>query len=476
MKNAYRKLVINMLLFSISSFGTKVIGFLLVPLYTSYLTTGDYGTADMLNTIVHLVLPIFSVDIADGVIRFVLEKKNKDSSVLFAAMKVISLGSIALLLMLLSIRAAGLIAIPDKYYGFIFLSFLFTSLYNTFVNYLKGKERINNLVIAGLMCSLLNAVCNILFLTRFGMGVDGYLLANLLAIAAPMFYLLICAWHYGYLNFKDVVADKKIEKEMLLYSAPLILNGLAWWVNNSLDRLFVTFICGVGANGLLAVAYKIPSILSMVQTIFNQAWTLSAIQEFDPEDRKGFMGKIYSYYGGAMTVSSSAILLLNVPLAKLLYANDFFAAWQYTGMLIIAHLFGGLSVCISGVFNAVKDTRTLAATTMAGGLSNVIMNALLIPYIGVLGAAIATMLSNLMVWIWRMHKVRSYINLRINLKRDTISYLLVVIQCLAGLSINHMYYIQAMICGLIVILYRKEINLVLKHGVYKLLRLRKPYK
>ena len=476
MKNAYRKLVINMLLFSISSFGTKVIGFLLVPLYTSYLTTGDYGTADMLNTIVHLVLPIFSVDIADGVIRFVLEKRNKDSSVLFAAVKVISLGSIALLLMLLSIRAAGLIAIPDKYYGFIFLSFLFTSLYNTFVNYLKGKERINNLVIAGLMCSLLNAVCNILFLTRFGMGVDGYLLANLLAIAAPMFYLLICAWHYGYLNFKDVVADKKIEKEMLLYSAPLILNGLAWWVNNSLDRLFVTFICGVGANGLLAVAYKIPSILSMIQTIFNQAWTLSAIQEFDPEDRNGFMGKIYSYYGCAMTVSSSAILLLNVPLAKLLYANDFFAAWQYTGMLIIAHLFGGLSVCISGVFNAVKDTRTLAATTMAGGLSNVIMNALLIPYIGVLGAAIATMLSNLMVWIWRMHKVRSYINLKINLKRDAMSYLLVVIQCLAGLSVNHMHYIQAMICGLIVILYRKEINLVLKHGVYKLLRLRKPYK
>lgn len=474
MKSAYKKLGTNILLFSISSFGTKLIGFLLIPLYTNCLTTEEYGTADMLYTIVQLAVPIFSVDIADGVIRFVLDKRQKDSSILFTALKVVSFGSVALFLLMLGVRATKLFPVPDKYYGFIFLNFVFTSLYNTFVNYLKGKERIKNLVFAGLMCSLLNAVCNILFLTRFDMGVDGYLLAHLLAVAVPLVYLLVCVLHYGYLNLVCIAASRELEKEMLLYSAPLILNGLAWWANNSLDRIFVTVICGVGANGLLAVAYKIPSILSMLQTIFNQAWSLSAIQEFDSEDKNGFIGHIYSYYGCAMTISSSIILLLNVPLASILYASDFFAAWKYTGMLIIAHLFGGLSVCISGVFNAVKDTKTLAVTTMVGAIVNIALNAALIPCIGVQGAVIATMLSNLVVWMWRMHKVRTYIKLKIKIKRDFASYILVIVQCLIGLSTEHMYAIQALICLLIIIMYRAEIIIVLKRGL-TLLRLRNPH-
>lgn len=471
--NAYKKLANNMVLFFISSFGTKIIGFLLVPLYTSYLTTGEYGIADMLNTIVSLVVPVFSVDIADGVIRFILEKKDKDIEVLFVALKVIALGSIALILILWGLGKVGFVTIPEQYYGYIFLSFLCRSLYNTFSNYLKGKEHVNNVVIAGIMSSLINAICNILFLTKFRIGVEGYLVAHLLGVAIPMIYLFICTLNYGYLNFKAFSTDKNLEKEMLRYSAPLILNGVSWWLNNSIDKVIVTFICGASANGLLSVAYKIPSIMSTMQTIFNQAWTLSAIQEFDSKDSKGFVGRIYSLYGCAMTILSSIVLLLNVPLAKLLYANDFFVAWKYTGMLVIAHLFGGLSVCISGVFNAVKDTKTLAITTMIGGIVNVLMNIVLIPYMGVLGATIATMLSNMIVWMCRILKVRSYIKLKFSFRRDIISYLCAIMQCVVGLSNNHMYSIQFLLCGIIIILYRTEIALILKYGINKLKHIKK---
>ena len=74
MEKAYKKLGTNIGLFAISSFGTKIINFLLVPLYTSYLSTAEYGTVDMLTTIAQLLLPIFSLDIADSVIRFTLDK------------------------------------------------------------------------------------------------------------------------------------------------------------------------------------------------------------------------------------------------------------------------------------------------------------------------------------------------------------------------------------------------------------------
>lgn len=457
-------------MFAISSFGTKIIGFLLVPLYTNYLTTAEYGTADMLSTILSILVPVLSIDIADGVIRYVLDKRYESSSVLLIAIKTIVAGSLVLFLVLTCIRAADLLDIPNFYYVFLFLSFVSTCLYNTFVNYLKGRERIRVLVIAGLMCSLLNAGCNILFLTKLGWGVNGYLLASVLSTALPMLYLVACTWHYKYLKVRGVRIDKELQKQMFVYSAPLILNGLAWWVNNSLDRVFVTFICGLSANGLLAVAYKIPSILSMLQTIFNQAWSLSAIQEFNPEDKNGFIGKVYSYYGCAMTISCSVILLFNVFLARMLYANDFFVAWEYTGMLIIANLFGGMSVCISGVFNAVKDTKTLATTTVIGGGVNTILNAILIPILGVQGAVIATMISNVVVWLWRMHKVRSYITLNIRLIRDAISYALVLVQCSVGLSESHLYFLQILICACIVTLYRSELAHIWQFVVTRMLK------
>lgn len=472
MNVAYRKLGTNILMFAISSFGTKIIGFLLVPLYTSFLTTTEYGIADMLYTILSIILPVFSIDIADGVIRYVLDKNYRDSSVLLVAIKMIFLGSLVLVLSLGLVRVTSYLSIPNQYYGFLFLNFVFTSLYNIFVNYLKGKERIKNLVVAGLMCSLLNAGGNILFLTKLGMGVNGYLLANVISVAMPMLYLVICSWRYGYLNFDKLHVNKQLEKEMLVYSAPLILNGLAWWMNNSLDRVFVTIICGMSANGLLAVAYKIPSILSMLQTIFNQAWSLSAIKEFDPKDKDGFIGKVYSYYGCAMTITSSALLLVNVILAKILFANDFFEAWRYTGMLVIANLFGGLSVCISGVFNAVKDTRTLAITTSMGGIVNAVLNAILIPQIGVQGAVFATMISNLVVWGWRMHKVRSYITLNLRIMRDILSYILIITQSIMGLARNHLYIVQIVVCICIATMYRHELIHIVEIGVSRVKKLK----
>lgn len=458
MGGAYKRLGKNILLFSISSFGTKIIGFLLVPLYTNYLTTAQYGVADMLYTIVSILVPVFTVDIADGVIRYVLDKRFNTKSVFTVAIRVTLVGSAVLCGLLLIVRNLPWFDFPDLYYVFLFLNFLCTSFYNTMVNYLKGEERIHNIVIGGLIVSFLNAGCNIVFLTKFDMGVEGYLFAHVLSVAVALLYLLICTWRYGYLKFDDLKIDTVLEKEMLIYSAPLILNGLAWWINNSLDRFFVAFICGVSANGLLAVAYKIPSILSMIQTIFNRAWSLSVIKEFDSKDKSGFIGNIYSYYGCAMSICSSVILLANVFIARLLYANDFFVAWQYTGMLIIANLFGGLSVCISGVFNAVKDTKTLAMTTVVGAGLNTVMNAIFIPALGVQGAVIATMLSTLIVWIVRMVKVRSYIKINLHMTRNVVSYVLLIVQCIIGLTESHMYLLQSVILALQLVLYKTEIE------------------
>ena len=212
--------------------------------------------------------------------------------------------------------------------------------------------------------------------------------------------------------------NQELEKQMIKYSTPLIINGVSWWINNSLDRLFVTSICGVDANGLLAVAYKIPSILVMFQTIFNQAWTMSVVQEYDRADKQGFLSKTYSVFSFVLSVVCGMILLFNIPIAKLLYAKGFYEAWQYSGFLVLSQLFSALSICISGVFDAVKDSKTLAWSTMLGAGINTILNTILIPPLGILGAVLATLIAHIIIWIYRMVKANTYIQLKIYIIRD----------------------------------------------------------
>lgn len=135
------------------------------------------------------------------------------------------------------------------------------------------------------MCSALIIGCNILFLVVFQWGLTGYFLANIIGPSLQSIYLL---GRVGLHGVNPYGADRNLEREMLSYSRPMIANSIAWWVNNVSDRYVVTFFCGVAVNGIYSVASKIPSILSVVQSIVGQAWTISAVEEFDPDDSNGF--------------------------------------------------------------------------------------------------------------------------------------------------------------------------------------------
>lgn len=462
MKRAYKKLGTNIGLFAISSFGTKILNLVLVPLYTNCLSTAEYGTADLLTTVLQLVIPIFTLNIAGAVIRFLLDKNSDDTLILGIGLKVTFLGSALLIAIAFGINSIGVLSIPTSYILFIIISFFFNGLYTVLTNFFRGKDKIVDIVIAGFINTFINCGSNIILLLVMHMGIEGYLWSMILGIVFPVIYLIYKVKKYKYVRLSAFRRNQELENQMIKYSTPLIVNGVSWWINNSLDRLFVTSICGVDANGLLAVAYKIPSILVMFQTIFNQAWTMSAVQEFDKVDKHGFLSKTYSVFGFVISIMCGMILLFNIPIAKLLYAKDFYEAWQYSGFLVLSQLFSALSICISGVFDAVKDSKTLAWSTMLGAGINTILNAILIPLSGILGAVLATFIAHIIIWIYRMVKANTYIQLKIHIIRDLIVYLLLTLQCIIGRTSSHIYGLQIFIVIFIVFLYRNEEKMVFR--------------
>ena len=257
---------------------------------------------------------------------------------------------------------------------------------------------------------------------------------------------------------------------MLSYSKPLIANALAWWVNNASDRYIVIFFCGLAANGVYSVASKIPSILNVCQSIFNQAWELSAVKDFDPNDESGFFAKTYRTYNCLMTIVCSIIIVFDKFLAKILYAQNFYDAWKYVPWLTIAILFGAMSGYIGGFFSAVKNSKVFAVSTVVGAISNIVLNIIFTPVIGPMGAAIATTICYGEVFFIRFFQSRKYIKLKINVVRDVCSYILLVVQAIALCIIKNEIFMYGVVIGLflvVVVCYVADMKLVLSKLVHR---------
>lgn len=453
----YSYLAKNTMLFTISSFGSKILVFLLVPLYTSILSTTDYGIADTVTTTASLAIYVFTLNIQDAVLRFAIDRGNNPEQCLTFGLRVLCYGSIAFGAILSGLSLLNPFGWGKHIYLFLFLQFFVVALNYIFSYYLRAIDKVKEVAISGIITTLVTIICNIILLLIVSLGINGYLISM---VAGSLLSSVYCNIIIGRSPVSLLLSsvDKSIKRQMLVYSIPLIFNAVAWWMNNSIDKYFVIWMIGQAQNGLLAVSYKIPTIMTAFHTIFFQSWNLSAIKEFDPEDKDGFFSKTYTMYNSCLVLICSGLIVLNIPIASVLFAKDFFIAWNYSSVLLLSIVFSALAGFVGSVFTAVKNSKVFAISTVTTAVANCFLNLIMIPVWGVMGAVIATCISFWMIWAIRLICSRKYIKWRIQLGRDIAAYCLLIIQICAEHSENHLYLLQVIIFGFLIFLYRAEFN------------------
>lgn len=459
----YKYLLKNIGLLTLSNFATKLLSFFLVPLYTSVLTTGQYGTYDLFNTTIGVLIPILTLNILDAVLRFGMDKAYDKDAIVTLSTKWLGISTLFVALCLIANHFITVIPILDKYKLYFFLMFFTQAFSGIITSYARGTDHVASLSVSSVIASAATILANIIFLIPLKLGLPGYFLANIIGPFIQCVYLCIRLKVWRNLKWRRDFSTN--EKEMLKYSSPMIANSVSWWINNVSDRYIVTWFCGISVNGIYSVSTKIPSILNIFQTIFNQAWALSAVKDFDPKDKGDFFANTYRTYNGLMVLVCSGIIATDRILAKFLYLGKFYVAWKYVPFLTIAIVFGALTGYLGGFFTAVKDSKVYATSTIWGAVVNIILNFMLVPYLGALGASISTAVCYVVVWVIRLLQSRKYIKLRINLKRDIFTYILLVAQTIVLLLLPdniEMYIIQFVIICLIILLYMKDILYVIK--------------
>lgn len=464
----YKYLIKNMGLLTLSNFAIKLLSFFLVPLYTNILSTSDYGTYDLFNTTVSLLIPLLTVNIQEAVLRFSMDKDTNPNAIWYIGCRYSSISCIVVIVALVFNHITGLLPSLKQYEFEFFFLYLFTTFTGLMLYFARGLGRVADLSIAGVIASAVTIFCNIIFLVFLKLGITGCFLATILGLAAQLIYLLVRAKIWK--NVKYYKDDVPLRIDMVNYSKPMIANAISWWVNNASDRYIVTWICGIAVNGIYSVSYKIPSIMSILQSIFSQAWTLSATKEFDREDKDNFFINIYNSYNFLLIISCSALIIIDKPLAKILFAKDFYSAWQYVPFLMISTIFSGMATFLGGILSALKKSNLFAKSSVITAIINTILNIILVFMIGPVGSAISTLVAYFLMWLIRLEQVKDFINLRVNIKRDLIAYLILVVQSVALLVINvdsifNWYQIGFFI--MLLILYYQELKTIIGKFIIK---------
>lgn len=453
--NKYKYLLKNIGLMTISNFGSKILSFLLVPLYTNVLSTEEYGIYDFYAITVFLLTPILSLNIVEAVLRFSLDsKKDKTKIFTIGFYKCIVAVCICSILIIINMTL-NVVDVLNKYPLFFILYFTLSLFSDLILQYARGLERLKDVAIAGIISSITMLCFNVLLLVVFNWKLEGFFIANCLSFFSVIIFLSLRIKIWQSILLK---ADLKIiKKEMISYSTPMILNSIGWWVNNVANKYIVIFLCGVAANGIFSVAYRIPSILVLFQTIFNQAWTVSAVKEFN-KNNSSFYLNIYNAYNMGMVIVCSILILFNKTIAYILFANDFYLAWQYAPFLMLAVVFNSLAVLLGGIFSAAKKSEVYAKTTMIGAVVNIVLGLILVFGMGVIGAAIATMIANIIVWLMRLKETKKIIQFDINIKLHIISYIILLIQVVIILFIEKTWLmiILELSCLILIIMLYKD--------------------
>lgn len=456
-----KTLLKNTGIFAVSNLSSKLLVFLMLPLYTNVLTTTEYGQVDLVVSVVSLMLPFATLGMHEAALRFVMDKDYDQKFVFTTSVTLLAIGLIALGMLYPLFAISHLVG---NLVAFVYIISIPNYYYTLLSAFARGVDKVFHTGVAGVLASLVLVISNVMGLLVFRAGMVGYLLSYALSYMVAGMYLLIVAGLYRYFSINCLTKSNiQLVWTMLKYSIPLIPNRIAWWFNNTANRYVINLIMGPSSVGIYSAAIKIPTILDSIQSIFGQAWLLSAVQEIDSDDCKEYYRKNFHLFCCLLIVGCSALIACKDLIASVLLGAEFRSAAGYSSMLLISSVLGGMVSFSSAIFNAHKQNTPLLISAILGAFISVSGCLLLTPIIGLYGAVIANNISYALIWILLASSMRKRFCLVLSSKTINLGIILVVAQSIGAIVATGILLIclQLWCVVLVLFVWRKYIVAVL---------------
>jgi len=410
-KGAYKELKRNTQIIAIANIGSKAIAFILAPLYSYYLSTSQYGTMDLITTTVGLIMPFFCLDIFEATFRYSNDSEYDKDKVLSSSLAVCIPGVIVSLIVLI---CSVIVAKGNDLISYSIVYIALGAFINIVSQFARGNKEMKVFASAGVINSVILLISNAIFLIVLRLQLNGWLISYLIAQLATAIYLVFRCKVFNRFRIKNI--DKRYISIFLKFCAPLIPTAAMWWVMNASDRYMITFFLGASFNGIYAAANKLPTILSVFENVFYQSWQTTAISTMENKEKDRFYSNVFNKYLLFLTVGVLGLLLVGKPLLTHLFAKDYDSAWIPLAPLIVSVLIHALSGNLGSLYSVFKSTKGALYSTVFGAITNIALNIILIPILGIWGASITTLTGYIVTLVYRWFDVRKFVNLQLEKK------------------------------------------------------------
>ena len=463
--NKNKELVKNTIIIFIGKFCTQFITLLLLPLYTHFLSTEDYGYIDLIQTYLTFFIPLILLKIDAGIFRFLIDARKSEEE----KNKIITNGIFIMFVELIISTILFAVAVKIfsiKYSILIVMNLISLSVLTFLLQIVRGIGKNKQYSFSSIIAAIVTIVLNLIFLVGFHKNGKYVLIASLISNIICTIYLLIV--NKILKNVKIKYIDKKIIKDLLKYSIPMIKNELSWWIVHVSDRTIISYALGVAANGIYSVSCKFSNILSSIFNIFNLSWQESAALHINDTDKDEFFSNVINKVFNLFICFCIGILACLPFVFELLIKDSYREAYKYVPILLLANIFSVLIGLIGSIYVAKKMTKEVAKTTMIAAIINLTIDIALIKVIGIYAAAISTLVSYMLLAIYRYIDVQKYVKVKIPIKNivvNSIIFILVVVLYLYNnIALN---VINLLLCILYAIIVNKELLIEFKKVIGK---------
>ena len=365
---------------------SKAVVFLLMPLYTAYLTPAAFGAADIIAGTAVLLLPFVSFNAPEAVFRF-RAGGDREKQVFSCGVLMLAGGAVALLLLM---PFTAFLPVLETYRVYLFFYVLASVARSFLAHWIRAEGNYMLYAVQQVFCTLATVALLVRFLPVLRLGTGGYLAATVYADALTAAILLFYLRPWRFFSFSAI--RKKPLFAMLRYALPLMPTTVLWWVTSVSDRYIILHYHGEEVMGLYAAAGRIPSVLTFGVAAFLEVWHYTAVQAGEGE-RTRLFDRVYGLLLPLLTAAAAGLILFSRPLVGLLFADGYAGAARFVPVLAVGSLFSALSAYLGSIYTVRLHSVASLLTALCGAVLNVLLNLWWIPRGGAAAAALATAVS-----------------------------------------------------------------------------------
>lgn len=406
-----KRIIKNTVVFAIGNFGSKILAYIMVLVYTYYIGKSELGYYDLILTTVNLLHPLLLMAFDEGIYRWLIGDDETDQTVIFSTcIKTTGLTTIASIGILLLVN----LFFDFQYVGYIALFIATTMMYSMFLNSIRGLTKNKLYATSGIMNSVIILLIEVIGLVFLSMGIECLLIAKIIGNTVAMIFLYVNAPEFH--GFWRIPINRSLAKSIFKYSFPLVPNQISWWIVNGSDRYIILFFLGTDYNGIYTISNKFPTIITTITAIVYLALQETIIKEYNSPDRDEFYSKTFEKYYTLLF----SLILCAIPATDLVIrwfvSPAYSDAWRYIGFLYLSTVFSALSSFMGIGYQISKETKRSVVSTISAAGINVLINVIFAPIIGLHAASTSTFIAYFVLFLIRIRHCKRYFTLHINWK------------------------------------------------------------